>query len=232
MSQQSIARHDTDDHFPGLLPELGIMCQSLYVIFHQSPTAGQLEMLDGFALFNNHFRTRNNPQAIASLAALQALCQQADAEQIHTLAADYQQLFIGPGDLAAPPWGSVYLHPNKEMFDDSAVEVDRFYRRHGLALDTGVNEPADHIGLMFAFLAWLCARDLDERYSNPGSQRWKAVIGEFTGDYLLTWSGHFLGLVNQRAATPFYQHVAVLADAVIAEVAAYSGAVRKPAIIY
>lgn len=208
------------------------MCQSLYVILHQPPTAERLAMLNDFALFNSYFEAHSEPRAVSSLATLRTCCQQLDGEQIRVLAADYQQLFTGPQDLTAPPWGSVYLHPGKEMFDDSSLEVDRFYRRHGLALDTGVNEPADHIGLMFAFLAWLFSRDLDERYSNPASQHWQNAISEFTGDYLLTWSGHFLSLMNKHAQTDFYRHIAILAGAVIAEIAAYSGATPKPAIIY
>lgn len=224
--------NNVDQPGPEHLPELGIMCQSLYVIFHQTPTTEQLSMLDSFTLFENYFAGRLNRQACESLTVLSTLCQQADKTLISALAMDYQQLFIGPQELAAPPWGSVYLHPNKEMFDDSTVAVDSFYRRHGLRLDTGMHEPADHIGLMFAFLAWIVSRDLDERYQGAPSEKWREVMREFMGDYLLTWSGHFLNLMQERAATPFYQHVALLAQAVIDEITAWCGAVRKPVILY
>jgi TorA maturation chaperone TorD len=232
MSHQQLVSPNVGTHYPELLPDLGIMCQSLYVIFHQTPTMAQLEMLDSFTLFNNYFTARQNSVAISSIVRLSSICQYPDENTLKALESDYQQLFIGPQDLSAAPWGSVYLHPNKEMFDDSTVEVDNFYRRHGLLLDTGMNEPADHIGLMFAFLAWLFSRDLDARYHHPSSKTWQNVMGEFVGHYLLPWSGHFLALMEKNASTAFYQQIAVLAQAVISDITNYCSATRKPAIIY
>ena len=36
---------------------------------------------------------------------------------------DYHRLFVGPGKLAAPPWGSVYLDSESVLFGDSCVAL-------------------------------------------------------------------------------------------------------------
>lgn len=232
MSQSSLIHREIVTSYPDLLPDLGIMCQSLYVIFHEPPSFAQLAMLDRFTLFKNYFAVRQNDYAQQNLEVLADTYSEMDEHLLDALTADYQQLFIGPENLSAPPWGSVYLHPNKEIFDDSTVEVDNFYRLHGLLLDTGMNEPADHIGLMFAFMAWLFSRDLDERYNSPSPSEWQKVTQKFVSNYVLTWSEHFLMLMHQNAATPYYQKIAILAQTIITDIADYSGAVRKSAIIY
>lgn len=47
---------------------------------------------------------------------------------------DYHRLFVGPGKLAAPPWGSVYLDSESVLFGDSCVALQRCARpRHPAA---------------------------------------------------------------------------------------------------
>ena len=60
---------------------------------------------------------------------------------------DYHRLFVGPGKLAAPPWGSVYLDSESVLFGDSCVALQRWMRARGIELHEGESrEPVDHIG--------------------------------------------------------------------------------------
>ena len=38
---------------------------------------------------------------------------------------DYHRLLVGPGKLAAPPWGSVYLDSESVLFGDSCIALGR-----------------------------------------------------------------------------------------------------------
>lgn len=213
--------------------DLGMMCQTLYVMFHQSPTPAQLGMLnDNADLFVNYFTLYPDGQALNALAQIQAIFPLTEPTLIGALCDDYQQLFIGPHSPTAPPWGSVYLNPYKEMFDATTVEVENYYRHHGLMLDTGMHEPADHMGLMLAFVAWLFTKIVDARDNQTPSVMWLQTMKVFMSDYLLTWSRHFLALMQQNARTPFYANVAILADAVLKEVATYCNAQRKNVTVY
>lgn len=112
--------------------------------------------------------------------------------------AAYQRLFIGPLDFEAPPWGSVYLDPESVLFGDSTIELRGFLRRIGASIDTGMNEPEDHIGLMLHLAAdLLAAGRLD-------------ALRELLALRLLPWSGRYLELLRTHAAQPLYEGLAAL----------------------
>ena len=48
------------------------------------------------------------------------------------LAVEYQRLFVGPGHLAAPPWGSVYMDHDKVLYGCTWVELRDWMRAHGV----------------------------------------------------------------------------------------------------
>ena len=49
------------------------------------------------------------------------------------LTEQYQNLFIGPNELVAPPWGSVYLDPECVIFGNSLLALRDFLKRHQIA---------------------------------------------------------------------------------------------------
>ena len=76
---------------------------------------------------------------------------------------DYHRLFVGPGKLAAPPWGSVYLDSESVLFGDSCVALQRWMRARGIQLHEGESrEPVDHIGRMLVLLSWLSDNQPDQ----------------------------------------------------------------------
>ena len=115
------------------------------------------------------------------------------------LAATYQALFIGPGHLAAPPWGSVYLDEESVLFGGSTLEWRAFLREQQLTLATGNNDPEDHFGLM----CWAMAQLAEQN-------NWPAVQ-TLLEQHLLTWTAQYLNLLHQHAPAGFYQALAELA---------------------
>ena len=113
------------------------------------------------------------------------------------LTEQYQNLFIGPNELVAPPWGSVYLDPECVIFGNSLLALRDFLKRHQIAFQAQQDEPEDHIGLMLMLAAYL------------GETRPHLLV-EFLSQHLLTWVPHFLNKLANVENHPFYQGLAQL----------------------
>ena len=61
-----------------------------------------------------------------------ALIARGTSETEAELAEEYQRLFVGPGHLAAPPWGSVYMDHDKVLYGCTWVELRDWMREHGV----------------------------------------------------------------------------------------------------
>lgn len=113
------------------------------------------------------------------------------------LTEQYQNLFIGPNELVAPPWGSVYLDPECVIFGNSLLALRDFLKRHQIAFQAQQDEPEDHIGLMLMLAAYLAE-------TRPH------LLVEFLSQHLLTWAPHFLAKLANVENPPFYQGLAQL----------------------
>ncbi|EIJ69036.1 Tat proofreading chaperone DmsD [Pasteurella bettyae] len=131
----------------------------------------------------------------------------AQSEQISTLvkkglqqnlSADYQYLFIGPNDLPAPPWGSVYLDKESVIFGDSLLALRSFLQSNQINFVQTLNEPEDHLGLMLMLAAYL-------------AENRPQLLNEFLSKHLLTWGYRCLDLLIEQQNFPFYQGIALLA---------------------
>lgn len=95
------------------------------------------------------------------------------------LAAAYQQLFVGPQHLVAPPWGSVYTDRDCVVFGASTLELRTWMRSNGISMNTGESEPEDHLGLLLQQMAFL-------------AENKPRLLDEFLRLHVLTWSHHYL----------------------------------------
>lgn len=110
----------------------------------------------------------------------------------------WQNVMIGPQHLEAPPWGSVYLDHEQVVFGDSCVELAFFLKSIGIQLNTGMNEPEDHIGLMFWYIAGLLEKEED------------AQLVTLLEEHLLPWSNRYTELLYTKAPHPFFEGLAAL----------------------
>ena len=142
----------------------------------------------------------------------------ADPTPLTELYKDHQRLFLGPENLLACPYESVYLNPEHLTFGSETLEVRRWYARYGLAAPAVGREPDDHIGLELGFVAHLCLQALDVldagkesgTYDDEALQVAVRALAEFLGDHLLAWSEEFCDHVVARAGTDFYRGVGLL----------------------
>ncbi|MGF1760270.1 molecular chaperone TorD family protein [Photobacterium sagamiensis] len=72
---------------------------------------------------------------------------------------DWKQYFGLEYSLPVPPWGAVYMDPEQAMNTETTIAVEKFLARYQIELNTGAQEPVDHIGLMLMIMAHLAHVD-------------------------------------------------------------------------
>ncbi|MGI2039505.1 TorD/DmsD family molecular chaperone [Shewanella frigidimarina] len=122
---------------------------------------------------------------------------------------DYAQLFYGPGEPNAVPWGSVYLSERQLLNDKSTMALKAFYHEQGISFELDSNQPVDHIGLFFAVLDQMFTQ-WDQTEDNEPLERSCMILLQ---QHLLPWSGRCLELMNEHARTDFYRGIAMLTQA-------------------
>lgn len=104
---------------------------------------------------------------------------------------EYRRLFVGPGHLPAPPWGSVYTDRECVVFGESTLALRAWMRAVGVERLADERTPEDHIGLMLALLSFLAAERPE-------------LVDDYLRDHLLTWAPHYLEALEEAAEQPFY----------------------------
>ena len=147
------------------------------------------------------------------------LADQAVAE----LEIDYTRLFVGPNRLLAAPWESAYTNKDRAIFQLEAVSVKNWYARFDLALLSDINEPADHVGLEFAFLADLAARTVAAAGTRDGAEVRRLVDAQrgFLKQHILPWVTRWADDVVRHAATDLYRGLGWLARGAVLEAASF-----------
>ena len=194
--------------------------------FYEAPRAGWLAALAGDRLFEAWpFPSRDDGTA-AGLALLSAFCANWDAAGLGTLEWDFNRLFVGPGEMLAPPWESVHRSKTKLTFQEPTLQVRELYRRFGVEAPGIHREPDDHLGLELAFLATLSdqAAGAADRGDTAHLARCFQAQSDFLRDHLLAWAPACLALVEKHAETDYYRGAARLALGALAESARLCGA--------
>ncbi|MGK2911808.1 MAG: TorD/DmsD family molecular chaperone [Sphingobium sp.] len=142
---------------------------------------------------------------------------------IADLGDDYTRLFIGPGRLPAAPWESVYASKERAVFQLGTVGVKNWYQRFDLALASEYNEPADHVGLEFGFLAELSQRTIDASEIRDGAEVKRLIDAQrgFLNQHVLRWVPRWADDVVEHARTDLYQGLAWLARGTVLEAGSF-----------
>lgn len=136
---------------------------------------------------------------------IRRICQHIAPPQPET----FSLLFEGLGDMQAPPWGSVYLDPERIVMGCSTLDYRHFLQRNAVATRLAGNEPDDHFGLMLLALAYLL------------EQGREATALELLTEHLFPWADLYLQqLKSATLAGEFYHCLATLAQHFIAEMSA------------
>ena len=112
-----------------------------------------ITLLEEEKVFQNISRLYENicPEACTLVDDMHRALQNSSQQELQIA---HAELFIGPFELKASPYGSTYLEKNRRIMGDSTMNVMRFYRKAGLEVD--VKQPPDHIAIELEFLSYLC----------------------------------------------------------------------------
>ena len=144
----------------------------------------------------------------ASFAGAAAVA--AGQSSLEALAVEHARLFIGPFQLVAPPYGSIYLDEAKTVMGDSTARVAAFYRNCGLQLADDFHELPDHFAVELEFISYLAFKQREAEVSGDLSEvaRISALQQEFLARFLMPWLEPFTAAIITDAEAPFYQAVA------------------------
>lgn len=135
------------------------------------------------------------------------------ADKQQALKLDYAQLFYGPGEPNAVPWGSVYLSERQLLNDKSTLALKAFYQQQGISFELDTNQPVDHLGLFFAVLDQMFSLWAQTEDNKALEQSCMVLLQQ----HLLPWSGRCLELVSEHATTDFYRAIGLLTQAYLAQ---------------
>lgn len=142
-------------------------------------------------------------------------------DSLEMLNSDYNRLLVGPGTPLAPPWESFYFNTQGLLFQQQTLQVREWFHRFDLKSARLHNEPDDHIGLEFAFLAHLAARAVAaiERDDEDACETIRQAQRDFFATHLNQWGPAWCKKMLASARTPFYQGVALLVQGSLKEFA-------------
>ncbi len=194
--------------------------------FHAPPGAAWLAALAEDRLFEAWPLPSDDEETAAGLTLLAAYCERWDPAQLGALTWDFNRLFVGPGEMLAPPWESVHRSKTKLTFQESTLQVRALYEAFGVQAPALHREPDDHLALELDFLAALSERAVEAARGGDGEQLERCLQAQrdFLRDHLLAWAPACLALVERHAETDYYRGAARLARGSLAASARLCGA--------
>ena len=134
---------------------------------------------------------------------------EADAD-LESLKVDFSKLFVGPYNLSAAPYGSVYLENERKMMGNSTLDVRNRYREAGLDTAKTFKDAPDHISAELEFMYYLIFKEIDA-FANSDIETAIDFIEKqksFLEDHLMAWVPEFASSIIENAKNIFYTNLA------------------------
>ena len=94
----------------------------------------------------------------------------------------HARLFVGPFEIRAPAYASLYLDPERRLMGAVSDEAARFYAQAGLVPGEGPRDAPDHLQTELEFIYYLHYQELQ-----TGEARWFALRRAFWFTHLSRW---------------------------------------------
>jgi TorA maturation chaperone TorD len=130
---------------------------------------------------------------------------------------DYAKLFVGPFELKAAPYGSVYLDESRKIMGDSTLKVVEAYKEAGLALDEHFKELPDHMAAELEFMYFLAYQELEAIGKNDTEKAAHFLNRQetFLRSFLGPWTVPFCEKIRQGTENEYYRALADCLEAFI-----------------
>jgi len=152
--------------------------------------------------------------------AMEACFRASSAEDLRI---DYTRLFLGPFDIRARPYGSIYLDSGNIVMGDSTMAVLALYREGGFHISDEFTEMPDHVAVELEFLHLLNARRGNGHVDGIDRGRLERLERIMLEEHLGRWIVPFTEAVKHGAGTDFYRKLADLTQCFVLD------SVREPA---
>ena len=125
------------------------------------------------------------------------------------LSIDHASLFVGPFELIAAPYGSVYIDKKRTVMGESTLYAAKCYQEAGLSVD--IKEPQDHIAIELEFMYFLCGKEAAARQDNriEDADHFKDMQIRFYYNAMRPWVKEFCEAIQAGAKNEFYLNVAL-----------------------
>lgn len=165
----------------------------------------QKELFLGEKLFDNLTLSLKQvcPEAAMSSAIMGKLLLEYSNEE---LSVDYARLFVGPFELAAPPYGSVYMDKGRTLMGNSTVEVIKMYQEAGLSMAESFKEMPDHITAELEFMYYLIYKEIEAIERSEITEAIDSIGKQmvFTDTFLGQWVPLFCAKIRDNTKNNFY----------------------------
>jgi putative dimethyl sulfoxide reductase chaperone len=123
---------------------------------------------------------------------------------------DYAKLFVGPNELLAPPFGSVYLDGERRVMGDSTMEVIKMYEEQGLTIDKDFRNLPDHITAELEFMYYLIFREIEALEKSDMAAALNSIKAQelFLNRFLKPWIQPFCSKMREGADSGFFRSLA------------------------
>ncbi|MGD8191581.1 TorD/DmsD family molecular chaperone [Brevibacillus ginsengisoli] len=125
---------------------------------------------------------------------------------------EFQRLFIGPNELPAHPWESVYRSAERILFDETTFLFRQKLHENGLKYLKENNEPEDHISIQLSFMAYLIEQQIQALQENNDEEFCRKVNAQVAvlQDHLNQWVFEFTNNLLVATDSLLYQGAAKL----------------------
>ena len=135
------------------------------------------------------------------------------------LQVDFSRLFIGPYNLLAPPYGSVYLEEENKIMGESTIDVIEKYQTAGVEISDNFGEAPDHISAELEFMSFLIFKEIETFQSETEITPQELLFqqNEFLQRHLGNWVKDLSDKMEQHAESNFYRSLAVATSIFVRE---------------
>lgn len=211
---------DVEDRMSAMLAARSFAYELAHGLMGHEPTREIIEVASSDAAFAAYgvFEAFGSERYAVSVDELEEALKKVD--DVSHMTSLYTHIFIGPDELSAPPWESVYMSKEGLLFQQCTLDVRRAYQEEGLIPDGYPHVADDHVALECCFMAKLGIRAhgfLDEG-------RWNEAVSilnvsrEFLADHMARWVPQYASRMQEDANASIYGKMATwLAEFVTAD---------------
>jgi len=136
------------------------------------------------------------------------------ADNLEDLTVEFARLFVGPYNVPAPPYGSVYMEPGRRIMGNSTLDVVKQYRRAGLDLAEDFKDAPDHIAAELEFMHFLTVKEVEAASQGDIKRLVDSLLSRqaFLEVHLGAWVSKFTRAVTENAKNAFYKYLALATE--------------------